>query len=123
MTANLQRPWGADGSDTANNAPNGGAWDYLANMMGGEAANVQPTERGWEVEHAGGMKEVIVGIGGLVTSVAVSFVQDRSGNVVANTAQVLSAFVQTNYGLNLGSANLANVWIVAISNDANVANV
>jgi len=124
MTASLQTPWGNDARDVANNAPNSGAYDYLADQMRGEASNVQPTASGWAVEHASGIEEVLVAQGGLKTNLQVRFVHDRSGVVGHSNSEVVAVFVQTTYGIQFPpTVNTANLWIVAISNDVNVANV
>jgi hypothetical protein len=124
MTATIQRPWGNDATDPANNAPNGGAYGYLTNMMGNEAANVQPTASGWEVEHASGMKETLVAIGGLKSNLVVAAVVDYSGVVGHSNSEHIGMLVRTNYGIQFPpTVNTANLWIVAISNDANIANV
>jgi hypothetical protein len=124
MTATLQTPWGSDGSDIANNAPNEAGWDYLAEQFRGTQANVQPDASGWVVEHEWGA-ETIVAIGGLVTTLLVLNVQNYSANglnLANTTGQIIKLFVTMNRGV-VPDANLANVYIVAISNDANVANV
>src|SRR3954466_16198238 len=117
MTATIQRPWGADGQDVANNAPNAGAYGYLANMMGADAANVITDARGWVIKHTGGMEEVLVCEGGLKLPIVVAAVTDISGVVHKAAGQVIAMRVQLNVGVDLGSANAANIAIRAISND------
>lgn len=123
--ANVTRPWGADGSDAANNRPSGAAWKYLGQQMGLATANVVADVKGWKLQQpGGGNEEILSAIGGLVTNLQIgaASVSDLSGIIHKTTNQVIKVAVYTNYGLNLGAANLANLWIIAISNDANVAN-
>jgi hypothetical protein len=122
--SNLTQPWGADPTDTANNKPSGsGGWDFLVNQMGNNFGNVVAANSGWQSNTLGGPIETLVAISGLGLSLTVASVENLSGIIHKAAGQVLKIRVRTNQGVNVGSANLANVWVVAISNDANVANV
>lgn len=123
MTASIQRPWGADGTDAANNRPQGAGWDYLSNQMGLNVANTVPDIRGWKLRQPGGGEEILTVQGGLALALSVAAVTNLSGVLAAAAGQVLKVGVQLNYGTNLGLANAANIAIRAQSNDANIANV
>jgi len=122
MASSPVRPWGNDRADTANTGPQ---FEYLANepqLTGGATANVQATPSGWAVELPWA-EETLVGMGGLgMPAPVVNFVRDASGAVANAAAQALKVFVQLSKGVN-APANTANVFLTAVSSDANVANV
>lgn len=111
--------WGADNANTAQEP----SWGYLADQFRGSQANVNPTSRGWEVTYPNGMTEVLVAIGGLLTSLSVASVRDISGAVGHSNNETLKVFVQMNYGVVIADANSANVYVVASSDVANTANL
>ena len=114
--------WGND-SLGANSEP---AWNYLNNEMRGSQANVVATGSGWAVVHPWGV-ETIVAIGELSnTSVYPAFgvVRYNSNSAPAHSNnESIRVSVQLSAGAKVMDANTANVYITAIGNDANTANV
>ncbi len=100
-------------------------------LTGNAIANVVATKGGWALSHdpvglqtAPFAVEPLVAIGGLkMPALTALYVTDLSPVVVNAAGQVLTVQVQLSSGAIVAPANVANVYIVAIGDDAATANV
>ena len=136
-TANDAPDWRyiADGVKTPDHSTDSAGRDRNPNihLTGNASANVTATVSGWELDwpdvSAGnpntpvGMKEMLVAIGGLtVPSLTVLFMQDLTDATDNAATGNLMVRLQMSSGVDVRTANLANVYIVAIGDSAPVAN-
>jgi hypothetical protein len=140
------KQWGNDGSN-ANDAPD---WQYVADgattpnakvdsagatrspakdLFGNASANIVSTASGWELEYPDGLggvgnRETLVAIGGLkMPALTVLFMQDLTDATDNASSGNLAVRLQMSSGVDVRTANLANVYIVAIGDTIATPNV